>query len=181
MRKILPISIFVLALVLIPVVTSAVLCGVKDENGNTIEVENNLNLCYPSFGQNSLSLDMSLRGIIAWAYYLFVGVSGIAAFIMLVVAGTQWMTSAGNPGNIGKAKDRIKQTVYGIALVLGSFILLQIVNPVFVSTVGEPGGLQQVTISPLGPLKNLEGNTVGFWRPGDAEAATSDEILVYLW
>lgn len=178
MKKIL-FLICISSLALLPFVTQAVIC-----NG----VENYLNLCYPSFGNVSFKLGKtlgdpgasSINELAAWFYYLFVGISGLAAFIMLVWAGVEWMISSGDTGAIKKAKERIKQTVLGLLLVLGSFILLQIINPVLVGNEGV-GGLPKVSVQSAPPLRNAEGVNTGYFLPRDAESAPSpDAPLVYL-
>jgi hypothetical protein len=88
-----------------------------------------LNLEYPEFGQFDLNTNQSLEGFIGWVYYTIIGISGLAAFIMLIWAGIQWMSSSGNPTKTSEAKERIKQALLGLLLVLTSFIIIQIINP----------------------------------------------------
>ncbi len=122
--------IVILIFLIAPYVVFAVPCGLKGEN-------NNLNLCYPSFGKNSdgspatLQLSTDLPHLIAWFYYAIVGLSGFAAFIMIVWGGIGWMTSSGNPSKTTDAKDRIQKALLGLLLVLASFLILQVVNPDF--------------------------------------------------
>ena len=108
------------SLLLLPDISLAVTC-----NG----AENRLNLCYPSFQNFSLTLDMPLNQAIAWFYYFIVGVAGLAAFVMLVWGGFQYLTSAGNPTAIGDAKDRIKSALLGLLIILISWLILQVINP----------------------------------------------------
>ena len=91
-----------------------------------------LNLTYPQFpGAPNINdpAQQNLTGIVAWLYVFIVGISGLAAFVMIVWGGTQWLTSQGNPTDIGAAKDKIKMALLGLLLVLSSFIILQIINP----------------------------------------------------
>lgn len=88
-----------------------------------------LNLDYPSFGDIDINKDQELGQVVAWFYYLIVGISGLAAFTMLVFGGIQWLSSAGNPGRISDAKSRIQNALLGLLLILGSFLILQIINP----------------------------------------------------
>lgn len=113
--------IFVLLALLTPVAVSAVLCDGQ---------ENGLNLCYPQFpGAPFLQIDMPLTQIIAWVYIFVVGISGLAAFVMIVWAGIQWMTSTGDPTKTSDAKDKIRNALLGLLLILASFVLLQTINP----------------------------------------------------
>jgi len=119
MKKILAL-IFLISFLVLPNISLAVDCNGSD---------NRLNLCYPSFQNFSLTLDMPLNEIVAWFYYFIIGVAGLAAFVMLVTGGVKYLTSAGNPSAIGDAKDQIKSALLGLLIILGSWLILQVVNP----------------------------------------------------
>lgn len=89
-----------------------------------------LNLDYPQFpGGLDINTDQNLDQIVAWLYTFIVLISGLAAFIMIVWGGVQWLTSQGNPTATGDAKDKIQKALLGLLLVLISFLILQIINP----------------------------------------------------
>jgi len=88
-----------------------------------------LELNYPEFGGYQVELGMDLNRLIAWFYYFIVGIAGLAAFVMLVWGGVQWLTSAGNPSKIGDAKDKINSALLGLLIILGSWLILQVINP----------------------------------------------------
>ena len=119
MKKILAL-IFLISFLVLPNISLAVDCNGSD---------NRLNLCYPSFQNFSLTLDMPLNEIVAWFYYFIIGVAGLAAFVMLVTGGVKYLTSAGNPSAIGDAKDRIKSALLGLLIILMSWLILQVINP----------------------------------------------------
>lgn len=103
-----------------------------------------LNLDYPEFGGFDLNRDQDLNQIIAWLYYFIVGISGIAAFFMLVLGGFEWLSSAGDPGKIKDARDRITSAILGLLLILSSYLILQVINPELITfvlppTVGDGG------------------------------------------
>jgi len=127
MKKILGLIISI-SFVLLPAVSLAVVC-----NG----VENNLNLCYPNFQDFSLTLGMNLSEIVAWFYYFIIGVAGLSAFVMLVMGGVKYLTSAGNPSAIGDAKDQIKSALLGLLIILTAWLVLQVINP-DLTILGEP-------------------------------------------
>lgn len=91
-----------------------------------------LNLDYPTFpgGRDIDDPDQqSLTGIVAWLYTFIVTIAGLAAFVMIVWGGVEWMTSAGNPSKTSEAKDKIQKALLGLLLILASFLILQIINP----------------------------------------------------
>ena len=51
---------------------------------------------------------------------------------MIVWAGFKWLTSGGSPERITDAKKKIGNALTGMALVLGSYLILQTVNPALV-------------------------------------------------
>lgn len=54
---------------------------------------------------------------------------GIAAFLMIIIGGFMYITSAGNTASMGKAKDVITDAVIGLLLAMLSWLLLYIINP----------------------------------------------------
>lgn len=88
-----------------------------------------LNLKYPTFGGFDINTNQDLTSIVAWLYTFLVGISGLAAFVMIIWGGVQWMTSQGNPTSTSAAKEKIKMALLGLLLVLTSFLILQIINP----------------------------------------------------
>lgn len=66
-------------------------------------------------------------------YTYLVGITAIAAGIMIIWAGVRWLTSAGNPEHITDAKHKIGNAVIGLFLVLGSYVILQTVNPALIN------------------------------------------------
>jgi hypothetical protein len=91
----------------------------------------NLNLEYPLFFDIDLATEegQNLESLIAWFYAFVVGIAGLAAFVMIVWGGVQWMTSTGDPTKTSDAKDRIKQALLGLLLILASFVVLRTINP----------------------------------------------------
>jgi hypothetical protein len=88
-----------------------------------------LQLNYPTINGRTLSLGMNLNELIIWFYYFMVSIAGLASFVMIVVGGISWLTSAGNPSKTTDAKERIFSALLGLLLVLSSWIILKLVNP----------------------------------------------------
>ncbi len=55
--------------------------------------------------------------------------AGTVATVMFMVGGFQYLTAGGDAGRVGAGKKRIVDALVGLALVLGSVIMLRTVNP----------------------------------------------------
>ena len=62
-------------------------------------------------------------------YKWSVGAIAIIAIVMIMIAGFQWMTAAGNASAIGQAKSRISSSLIGLLLAIGAYSILNFVNP----------------------------------------------------
>ncbi|MDO8505402.1 MAG: pilin [bacterium] len=107
-------------------------------NKKAVELEYKYN-CYAN--QEEVNLQVSIGGYkvtgieqyIRRLYVYFVSIAGIVAGIMIVWAGVKWLTSAGAPERITDAKKKIGNAVIGLVLILGSYVILQTINPALVS------------------------------------------------
>ncbi|MDD5144604.1 MAG: hypothetical protein PHW72_00490 [Candidatus Pacebacteria bacterium] len=75
------------------------------------------------------NLVATLPQLIQYIFNFAVAISGLLAFTMIVYGGIKYMSSSGNPTTQKDATDIIKSALIGILLLLGSVILLRIVNP----------------------------------------------------
>jgi len=66
-------------------------------------------------------------------YKFFVGIAGIIAVFMIVFGGVIWLFSGGSSEKIGKAKEYILGAVFGLLIAVGSYMILQVINPSLVS------------------------------------------------
>lgn len=114
-----------------------------------------LNLTYPEFGGFSINdpSNQNLPTVLGWLYSLLVGISGLAAFLMLVWGGFKWLTSAGNPTRIADAKDTLTKALLGLLLVLSSFIIVQFINPEL--TGGLLKSLDPIKSASLQPVQSV--------------------------
>jgi len=68
--------------------------------------------------------------------YLFVfglGIAGILAFAMIVIAGIKYATAGGNESQIRDARDQISQAILGLLLLMASYLILKTINPALVN------------------------------------------------
>lgn len=70
---------------------------------------------------------------IQWIYRYGIMVAGVLAMVMIVIAGLQWVTSAGSPERITSAKKRIGSALMGLFVAVVSFFILNTVNPYLVN------------------------------------------------
>ncbi len=94
---------------------------------------------YPELpGTKNLSETSTLTELIAYVYNLAIMIAGLAVFVMLVIGGVKWLTSAGDPGRTKDAKDQLTSAVLGLILLLSSFLILETINPQLTKLI-EPG------------------------------------------
>ncbi len=55
------------------------------------------------------------------------GLLGIVAVVIILVAGFKWMTAGGNEEQVAEAKKRISQGVIGLAIILASYAIANFV------------------------------------------------------
>ena len=76
------------------------------------------NIYFPFIGQY-------IVGIYKWMLL----VAGIVATIMIILGGFTYLTSGGNATRAGEGKERITSAIFGLILLLGSYMLLYLINP----------------------------------------------------
>ena len=98
----------------------------------------NLNLDYPTFAGIDLNTNQNLNTVVAWLYYFIVGIAGLAAFVMIVWGGIQWLTSGAIPSQASEARDKLRSAILGLLLILASFLIIQVINPQL-TLLNQPG------------------------------------------
>ncbi len=71
----------------------------------------------------------SLGEFINNIYLVAISVVGVAVFVQFVIAGFTYLLAAGNVGEIGSAKEKMQNAVLGAILLLGSYLILNTINP----------------------------------------------------
>lgn len=67
------------------------------------------------------------------SFYNFAVAAGILiATVLIMIGGMIWVTSAGNPGRIDKAKSYILDSIIGVILLISAYTILQVINPTLV-------------------------------------------------
>jgi len=66
-------------------------------------------------------------------YKLAVGIAVVLAAIMIVYGGIIWSTSGGNPSRQKEARSHITQAIFGLVILLASYLILNTINPALVN------------------------------------------------
>ena len=94
-------------------------------------------------------------------YVFFVSVAGILATVMMMYGGFKYVTSMGSQQKTTEGKDIIVSSLLGLAITLGSYIILLFINPNLVKF----DGLTLVQSYPISQYERSEGTlrSPGFW------------------
>jgi hypothetical protein len=99
-------------------------------------------------------------------YRYLVVLAGVAALIVIIVAGIQWTASGGNSSTIESAKNRIVGALTGLGLAVGSYIILYTINPDLVNFKSlkikyiEPEPIENLTFLSAEDYKSITGNFI---------------------
>ena len=107
-------------------------------------------ICGLEFLPNTANGD--LGGLLTAIYYFLLGLVGISALIMFVWGGIEYMLAGDK--DPGKAKERMKNAVYGLVLALTSYLILYTINPDLVSKLN-------INLNPITPQQRTDGGPPG--------------------
>ncbi len=89
-----------------------------------------LELDWPtSPGRTELTDQSNISEMVKYFYEWGISLGGLAAFISLIIAGFQYLTSVGDSGKMREAKQKINSAFLGLLLLLSSFLVLNVINP----------------------------------------------------
>ncbi len=98
-----------------------------------------------------------IKGFVNIIYRLAVGIVGVIAVIVIVVNGIRISTAGDDSGVVSDAKERIAQSIFGLAILFLAWIILRSVNPNFFTTdnldINDPRAPQN-TIEEAQPASN---------------------------
>ncbi len=72
--------------------------------------------------------------LVAFVYAFALWIVGLAVFVMITVGGVRWLISAAIPSEQAKAKAQILNAIFGLILLLSSYVILHTINPGLVKT-----------------------------------------------
>lgn len=137
------------------------------------------------YGYETKSIASNFLGEYIQAIYGWLIAAGaMIAIVLIMVGGLEWMLSAGNPGRVTKAKERINHALVGIVLLLSAYSIAYLIDP---STVMfETLDIQQISnkeyFPPEGEYTEIVQGRVITGTPIDAQGEniifiTSDKTL----
>ena len=99
-------------------------------SGNFIFAQKGLEVQYPEIGGiRPEDTTIPLPNFVKYIFNFFIGIAGLITFSLLVSAGVRYLTSAGNPATMRDAQKQIFAAIFGLFILLGSFLLLTTINP----------------------------------------------------
>lgn len=83
-----------------------------------------------------------IKNFVNIIYNLAVGIVGVIAVIVIIVNGIKISTSGDDSGAVSEAKERIAQSIFGLAILFLAWIILRSINPNFftdeTNNIGDP-------------------------------------------
>lgn len=70
----------------------------------------------------------ALYEVIQWISFMFMVLAVVTALFLFIWAGIQWVTSGGDKEKVASAQKKIVYGVIGLVIVLGSFMILNIIG-----------------------------------------------------
>jgi hypothetical protein len=77
----------------------------------------------------ALAQPNGFTGFVNTLYKILIGAGAVIAVIMIMVAGVEFMTNKGSVASNEKAKNHIRNAIFGLILILAPTIVFGIINP----------------------------------------------------
>ena len=77
----------------------------------------------PAGGYEASTNDTSAAAIAGTVIKAFLGMLGVIFIILIVLAGYNWMTAAGDEQKVEKAREGIKRAIIGLIIITGSYAI----------------------------------------------------------
>jgi hypothetical protein len=83
---------------------------------------------YPQIAGITINENTTAAEYLVYFFNLAVAIGAFIAVVMIIIAGIEWVTSSGNPSKIESAKGKIANTLFGVAILLGCYLILNTIN-----------------------------------------------------
>jgi hypothetical protein len=97
-----------------------------------------------SFPDINNPADKGLGQMVKYFYEWGITIGGVVTFFSLVLGGFKYLTSMGNPTLMAEAKNQIQSAIFGLILLLSSWLILNTINPDLTSFKSNPLDFSQV-------------------------------------
>ncbi len=84
---------------------------------------------YPTIKGETITINTELPQLIDYFFNFTLMIGGIIALVIITIAGFRWMSSAANPNEKKEAMEQIKAGLFGLLIILASFMILSTINP----------------------------------------------------
>lgn len=131
---------------------------------------------YPELpGVKTISTKSSLPEIIKYFLSFAILIAALASLVSLIYAGIRYLTSTGRPEAMGEAKTRLFNSFLGLAILLGSYLILVTVNPQLVIMRVERVPIEYGVT--LFTEAGLNGKAINGAQPGLYDGATVEDLV----
>ena len=94
-------------------------------------------MCVPTdTGMPATSIEQIILNVMNW----LLGILGIVAMLVFVIAGFQYLTAGGDEKNTESAKGNIKYAIIGVAVALIGYVVIYTINMLLTGTGTDPDG-----------------------------------------
>src|SRR3989338_2493258 len=83
----------------------------------------------PAFAESTTKISLGLAERVSNTYTWALGIGGMVALGIIIFGGVLYSASGGNPSRMDEAKKWIQHALFGLALLLSSYLLLNFINP----------------------------------------------------
>lgn len=104
-------------------------------------------LIAPIPGPQGVKTATSFASYLQALFPFLLSIAAGLAFVMIVIGGIFYMTSAGNPAAVSSAKDRIKAALIGLLIAVSSYLIINAINPKLL-TLDFSGSVTPITSTP---------------------------------
>ncbi len=124
--------------------------------------------------------DFGLPQFVKYIFLFALGIAGVVGLIAIIMAAFGYVTSAGNPQKAADSKDKIISALLGLLLLLGSVVVLNIINPDLLKLKAEPVEEVNVDVTPPPPITKGCNLTDVSWDKGIINAGESARFIFTL-
>ena len=126
-----------LAVLFLPVISLAQVTG--PITGSTSPLLEKLNTVGTSAGYESSTSETTILEILGTGINVGLSLLGVIFIILILLAGYNWMTAAGDQEKISKAQHTIRSAIIGLLIIVGAFAIWMFISRVLIG--GGGGGL----------------------------------------